>query len=133
MKKAVLCFGSNCGEREQTLLKALETIRATVGKPTASSMYETPAVASVSSPAYARHPYINMVVKVDTEMTESILEHTLKKAEADAGRDEECRRLGLVPLDIDIVVYDGKIVRPRDYAQSFFQIGYSQIGRIDPS
>ena len=47
--------------------------------------------------------------------------------EYDFGRDSEARERGDVPLDVDIVLFDAEIVRPRDFSQSFFRIGYESL------
>jgi len=67
------------------------------------------------------------VVEAETSLTLHDLGIKLKETEIEAGRDDECRELGLVPLDMDIVVFDSKILRPRDFAQSFFRIGLKQL------
>ena len=125
--KTVLCLGSNCGDRKKTLENALTVIRSIAESVKASEMYETPAVADASSTAFAKHPYVNMVVEAETSLTLHDLGIKLKETEIEAGRDDECRKLGLVPLDMDIIVFDSKILRPRDYAQSFFRIGLKQL------
>ena len=45
------------------------------------------------------------------------------------GRDEERRRRGEVPIDIDIVLWNAKTVRPADFAREFFQIGFREINK----
>ena len=51
----------------------------------------------------------------------------LKRYETEAGRTDEARRRGEVAVDIDIVMMDDAIVRPRDAAQDYFKIGFSQL------
>ncbi len=67
--KTVLCLGSNCGDRKKTLENALTVIRSIAESVKASEMYETPAVADASSTAFAKHPYVNMVVEAETSLT----------------------------------------------------------------
>ena len=55
----------------------------------------------------------------ETDMDE--LGATMKRWECEAGRVPRSKS---VPLDIDIVLFDGRIIRPRDYGQEYFKIGY---------
>lgn len=56
------------------------------------------------------------------------LERLSKQFEISLGRDAQARTRGDVPVDIDIVVFDGKIMRERDFESEFFRIGYMEIG-----
>lgn len=87
-----------------------------------SAFYETPAVGHKASGTY-----LNAVAEATTETNMEQTEALLKRLEIEAGRDAEARARGEVPLDIDIVIWDGEIVRHRDYSQSFFQIGYRSL------
>ena len=40
---------------------------------------------------------------------------------------DELRANGIEPIDLDIVVWNGEVVRPADYAQQYFQKGWHQI------
>ena len=51
----------------------------------------------------------------------------MKRWEREAGRIAHSKS---VPLDIDIVVFDGQVVRPRDFAQEYFKIGYRALDQV---
>ena len=38
-----------------------------------------------------------------------------------------CKLAGLVPIDLDIVMWNGEVVRQRDFNQDYFQIGWKQL------
>ncbi len=60
-------------------------------------------------------------------MGQQELNSAFKAYERACGRDEECRSKGLVPIDLDIVMWNGDVVREKDYKQQFFKIGWEQI------
>ena len=66
-------------------------------------------------------PYTNQCLGV------SQLNALLKQHEIAEGRTDEMRARKQVPIDIDIVIYDGEILRPNDYNQAFFQKGWKEI------
>lgn len=82
-----------------------------------------------TSPCYNGHnrPYVNAVVSGTTQLSKEMFNLKLKEYEYKSGRTEEARNQGIVPIDIDIVIWDGEIIRMRDYTASFFKIGYSEL------
>ena len=80
---------------------------------------------------YARYvePELLIVreITVETDMDIAGLHGLCKSIELEYGRDMTSRLHNRVPLDIDIVIADGEILRPRDYAQEYFQSGYTEI------
>ena len=51
----------------------------------------------------------------------------LKQTESEAGRDSISDLEGRVELDLDLVIWDGRIVRPKDFERLYFNIGYRQL------
>lgn len=70
---------------------------------------------------------MNAVAIGKTDITLQQLEIMCKNFEKELGRDEKAREAGDVPIDIDVVVYDGKILRETDYIREFFKIGFYQL------
>lgn len=118
----VLSIGCNCGERDKVLRDALECLAAYMSDTRCSSLYETPAVG-----ANAKGTYMNAVVRGGIREPLDVFNSHLKEIELSFGRDAESRLLGLVPLDIDIVMCDGNVIRSRDFDREFFQLGYRQL------
>ena len=54
---------------------------------------------------------------------------TLKELERNQGRTPELKIQGIVPIDIDVVIWNDEIVRMRDYEQDYFSQGYRQLNR----
>lgn len=98
-----LGLGSNMGDRQENLDKALDFLsqRMRLGK--LSSVYETEPMGNVSQPRF-----LNMVCQSFTRLTPEGLLALIKGIEAKigrAGKSGEPR-----PIDIDILFYDDKVV-----------------------
>lgn len=119
--RVVFSIGSNCGAKESNVRDAIETLRARLGTVVASHIYETPDAGGSSV------RYFNAVVAADCMMTFAECENLCKRMEILAGRDAFARERGEVPLDVDIVVWDESILKPWDFRQKFFTIGYARI------
>lgn len=117
----VMCLGSNCGDRERQLLQALELLRDNLLEVRWSSIYETPCALNHGK------DYLNLVVSGRLESEYEGFATLLKKYECISGRNEECRRNGDVPIDIDIVIADGEIKKEWDFRQQFFKTGFQQL------
>ncbi len=123
----IICIGSNFGKRKEIVRNAIEELQHHFEVIKVSSLYETPAIGNNSS--HTELPsYINAVISCNVEVDAlERLESMLKEMEKKAGRDLEARRLGKVPLDMDIVIFNNNIIRPRDFNQKFFKIGFQQV------
>lgn len=118
MNEFYLSLGSNCGDRRQAICQAVERLRERVSVVQVSELYETPDAHG------GPKRYLNAVAHVRTEASAEEMERICKNLELKAGRDEAARRRGDVPIDIDPVIFNGQIIRPRDYQALFFQTGY---------
>ena len=65
--------------------------------------------------------YTNTVLRIESPITATELSTVAKSLEARMGRTKGSTD---VPLDIDIVVQDGNILRPKDYRREYFRRGY---------
>lgn len=67
-----------------------------------------------------RHdPYLNQLAEGDTELSLETLSQHLKQIETDFGRTAEKRRLGIVPIDIDILEFDGRRYHEHDWQRPY--------------
>ena len=71
--------------------------------------------------------YCNRVARVSVIYSYDAFSQILKQLEVSCGRDEEARNSHLVPLDIDIVVWNGEIRRPKDFNRLYFRRGYDHM------
>lgn len=86
-----------------------------------SDVYETPEVHGYGA------SYFNAVASGKTGLELEEFNRRLKVYERDCGRTDEARIRKEVPIDIDIVIWDGEIIRPVDFSREFFRIGYEDI------
>ena len=98
-----LSLGSNLGEREDTLNKAIEMIGEKIGKVTAVSRFiETEAVGFASA-----NKFINCAICIDTELDPLSLLHSTQEIERALGRTKKTID-GVYTdrtIDIDILLY----------------------------
>lgn len=105
--RAILALGSNLGDRELTLRRAVRDIAALDGvvMVSASGLVETAALkpdgVDVDAPAY-----LNAVVAVRTSLTPQALLEAVNGVEAEHGRVRDTR-WGDRTLDIDIITFAG--------------------------
>lgn len=121
MHEYIISLGSNWGDRFAAVELGIRRISAVSVIEAKSSLYETPEIHGKGS------PYVNAILKVKSSLDLERLNATFKEIEKAAGRDANSRLSGDVPLDIDIVCRGPKILRPFDFNQTFFKIGFNQI------
>lgn len=123
--KAVLVLGSNCDNREEHIRQAVLWLDAIGNIIQRSSYYETPDQTGRGD------RYGNTVVELEFEGCCNTLNEKIKDYELSSGRDAECRRQHLVPIDIDIVIAEDRVLRERDFKSNYFKKGYSEFGVIE--
>ncbi len=114
-----LSVGSNCGSTN--VKSAVTWLAGQLSDYKVSSLYETPAVKA------GRGSYVNAVAEGFSTLSPEIFNERLKEYERLCGRDESCRSLGIVPIDIDIVICNDDVLREWDFRQTFFRIGFSEL------
>ncbi len=119
--EVVFSIGSNFGNRDANVREGLKWLSSILTDFRCSSVYATPDCHGGSK------EYMNAVAIGITSSTPKRLESLCKDYEITRGRTPEMRRAGNVPIDIDLVVYDSKVLRPNDFKRDFFRIGYSMI------
>lgn len=111
MQRVYVAMGSNEGDREAALRAATAALRKVpdtllVGT---SPIYETPPVGPIG-----QGPYLNAVVRLETDLSPRALLAHLQAIEQDAGRDAEGteRRVRWGPrvLDLDILLFGREVV-----------------------
>ena len=105
MKTVFLGIGTNLGEREENLRKAIKLIGEHIGEVTAgSSVYETEPWGFTSETSF-----LNMVIKVETKLTPSGLLGRIMMIEALMGRLREGQGYKSRIIDIDILFFETRI------------------------
>ncbi len=108
--RAYVGVGSNLGDREATLLRALELLAAEAGVTVAavSAFRDTEPVGYVDQPRF-----LNGVAAVDTELPARELLDRLLGVERSLGRRRDGPRFGPRTVDLDLLLYgDATIEEP---------------------
>ncbi len=119
--RAFLALGSNLGDRRAHLATAVAGLRRLDPALAVSPVYET---APVGGPTQG--PYLNCVVRLDTELSPAELLTTAQRLEQDAGRIRTVKD-GPRTLDVDLLLLEGvemataelTIPHPRMYERAF--------------
>jgi len=114
-------LGSNTTDREYQITQATEFILGLLDKCSCSEVYE-------SAPYNGKDkPYLNAVIHGLSPFSQEDLVAKLKKWEADHGRTQMKTFEGVIPIDLDLVIWNSRILRPRDFERHYFNVGYRQL------
>ena len=99
-----LHIGSNLGDRENYLNRAIQLIRKQIGEiPKVSHIYETAAWGKTDQPAF-----LNQALEIQTALFPNELMDQLKKIEEEMGRIRK-EKWGPRLIDLDMIFYDDLI------------------------
>ena len=118
--EAIICLGGNTADIHSRI-EAAEGFMATLGEVMASSgRYRT-------APEYAgeSEPYLNEVMKLSTNL--DIEELRKRTKDYERAVREQNTAAPLVNLDIDIVVWNGTVIRPKDAVAAYFKQGLAKL------
>ena len=123
MATAYLGLGSNHPQARRYLDSALSALRDAFGSVDVSESIVTDAVNGVDP------PYTNAAARISTALEPEALNRELKAIEASLGRTRPAVKThpNIVEIDIDLVVYDGDVLRPRDFSAQYFAPLYQSL------
>ncbi len=124
MNTYVLSIGSNAVDKAERLAFGFDELCSRLVVVARSEAYVTPALNSRDA------DYLNAVAVVQADIDFDSLNVLLKQIETLGGRTPQSKMSGVIPLDLDIVIALGNVVRPGDFDRQYFQIGWNQIKRI---
>jgi len=105
-KNVFLGIGTNLGNREYYLDRALEAIGASAGEVSAvSRIYETEPWGFKS-----KNKFLNMAVRINTDLEPEELLHTVLEIEKQLGRKRKTKRYSSRTVDIDILLYGDRVI-----------------------
>ena len=129
-------LGSNLGDRQSTILAALQRLRGGAQVEAVSSFYETPPANGVAGPAF-----LNVAAKLTTELDPLAFERFVRGVETAIGRQTRTP-LDARPIDVDVLLIDdltadfGRFEVPHPYlaARAFNLIPLAEIaaGVVEP-
>ncbi len=121
MNKLLLSIGTNSSDREWQMSQAIKQMKQIFKKTITSEIYEVPAHNGIDS------PYLNTVMLATTPMPLEEVVAALKQWETICGRTPASKQQGVIPIDIDVVVWNNEVIRPIDYSRSYVSIGVNQL------
>lgn len=119
--EAVLCLGSNVEPRLGHISDAISLISDFASIISYSSTEDSPDFTGKG------HDYLNIVLKCSTDLSLSDFAARLSGIEMIGGRCVERTEAGMVDIDIDLVLWNRKIVSPKDFERNYFKKLYGQI------
>lgn len=114
-------LGSNTSDREYQITQATEFICGILHDCSVSSVYESPAFNGKDD------PYLNEVIHGMSPIGYDELIRQLKDWEALHGRTQVKTLEGQIPIDLDLVIWDSRILRPKDFERHYFNRGYREL------
>lgn len=121
MEPCTIGLGSNTPDREYQIEQATEFILGILQNCSCSAVYE-------SSPYNGKDaPYLNAVIHGLSPLAQDELVKKLKEWESNHGRTQMKTFEGIIPIDLDLVIWDSRILRPQDFERHYFNVGYRQL------
>ncbi len=116
----VISIGSNSADSAVRVGRAIEHLESVLLQMRSSSVYRTPSVSGDGT------TYTNAVVSGFSCLDAEEMERVCKAYERECGRTKE--KGVTVVIDLDVVIINSEILRPKDAARSYFTIGLNEIG-----
>lgn len=116
MNRATICLGANGPDADVQIARAADMVH-TLGIATAATEpYRT-------EPEFAGDaaPYLNMIVMLDCPLDYDEALRLTKRYQEDVRRKADCAPF--VAIDIDVVAWNGAVMRPADAASRYFRKG----------
>lgn len=117
----LLCMGSNT-DRCTQLSDARKALTALFPGICFGELMETKAVGNGF-----RSPFSNQLAKFTTTLTPDSIHHFFKELEHRSGRIPEDKAKGIVKLDIDLLIFDDKVLKPEDMQREYIRRGLTQL------
>ena len=123
MARFVIGIGSNVSDKVDSIKDAFAWLSDISEDFIASEIYITKALNGIDD------DYANAVCSCSLDQSLQDFNLLLKQYEKSRGRTPESKITGLIPIDLDIVIYNGEIVRQKDYIREYFQKGWKMIDK----
>lgn len=120
----VICFGSNVADAHRRITEAVEMMSDSIAFEVFSQRYCAPSENGIGD------DYLNMVASGYTDDDTDRLNVVAKWAEHSLGRTVDKTCAGIVPADIDVVMYDGIVIKQSDYEANHFMRGFKEIEHV---
>ncbi len=120
----VFSIGSNLANSRVRVELALRWLDRHFDPTIVSSVYSTPEL----SGRFA--DYNNAIAIGHTTRPKEDIEKQIKDYERSCGRTSASKSRGLVAIDIDLVAFDNRPLRPKELNRDYFKIGWQQLEKF---
>ncbi len=110
---AILCLGSNLST-PSLLWEVEKRLASIVSIKTYGKLVTSPDVSNRSNSIY-----YNKVLRIETTYELDELKNVCRQLEIESGKSKESKEQGIIPIDIDILMYDKHIIKPKDITQAY--------------
>ena len=117
----ILCLGSNT-DCEANLKSAVGLLRGYFGTIRFSEEAYTEPVGLPGSGLF-----LNQVAVAGTEASQEEVERALKDMEKRLGRMPDSKQKGQIPIDIDLLFWNGTILKPADWEKEYVQLLFRSV------
>lgn len=114
--KLVICLGSNF-EKEKNMRSAADLLRGYFPSIRFSELACTEPVGLPLS-----GPFLNQMAIAGTDAPVEEVRRAFKEMEASLGRTADSKRKGQVPIDIDLLRWNERIVKPADWNKEYVRL-----------
>lgn len=75
--------------------------------------------------------FLNRVAMAETELSFDELRTACKDIEKRMGRTGDSKVTGVIPIDIDLLAWNGEILKPEDWTLDYIRAGVAALSSID--
>jgi len=111
---ATLLLGSNVPDRDWRLANAVAEITRIANILARSDIFISPDRSGLGA------PYANIAIQCATELTCEQIRAAISGIETRLGRTPQSKLSGIMPVDIDLVIWDDTVVSKSDYDTPYF-------------
>lgn len=119
MNHYVISLGSNVDKAREAVECAIARLSTLLDQFKQSGIYSTPSVSGDGT------FYCNAVVSGFSSLSPEEMSALCKDYERQCGREPMAHTA--VVIDLDVVICNDEVLRPKDFARSYFTIGFSQL------
>lgn len=126
---AIITLGSNVNQ-EQNIRMAIDRIKSLDVR--AFEVSPLIYLAAIDFP-YPCDYFANSVIRLSTDMDIDMFHSKCRDIEYELGRtnSQKISCPSTIPIDIDIVVWDEDVLRPKDFQRSYFRDGLSMLDAMN--
>lgn len=120
--RIILCLGSN-QDKETNIQRAADRLRGyfpdlIVDKPVLTKPIDC------CNPAL----FLNEVAIASTSLSKEEVRSILKQIESFMGRTSQSKIEGIIPIDIDLIVWNNEVLKPDDWNRDYVKEAFERLG-----